>query len=156
MLGTIVGKTSTTEFKFKVTSEAKKYQYVKVPMDDSFVFAQIIELETTNEETLAQCLILGLKEEERLKPLRIPLAPGTKIEEADDDFINKALGLENEKGAFLGTLDYTNLKVYIDLNKLLTKHIAIIAKSASIRGDSLDKNNIELINKCKEDYEKLN
>ena len=130
-LGTIIGKTSTTEFKFKVTGEAKKYQYVKIPMNDSFVFAQIIELETTNEETIAQCLILGLKEEEKLRPLRIPLSPGNKVEEADDDFINKSLGLENEKGAFLGTLDYTNLKVHIDLNKLLTKHIAIIARSGS-------------------------
>ena len=130
-LGIIIGKTSTTEFKFKVDKEAKKYQYIKIPLNDSFVFAQIIELETSNEETIAQCLILGFKEEEKLRPLRIPLAPGAKVEEADDDFINKALGLEKEKGAFLGTLDYTNLKVHIDLNKLLTKHIAILARSGS-------------------------
>ena len=129
-LGEIIGKTSTTEFKFRVDKEAKKYQYVKVPVGNNFVLAQIIEIEKNSEGTIASCLILGYKEDS-LKPLRFPLNPGTKVEEADEKFINSSLELEKNKGAFLGILEYTNLKVYVDLNKLLTKHIAIIAKSGS-------------------------
>ncbi|MEK6856531.1 MAG: ATP-binding protein [Nanoarchaeota archaeon] len=129
-LGEIIGKTSTTEFKFKVTKEAKKYQYVKVPVENKFVLAQIIEIEKSSDETIASCLILGYKEDS-LKPLRFPINPGTKVEDADEQFINASLELEKNKGAFLGILEYTNLKVFVDLNKLLTKHIAIIAKSGS-------------------------
>ncbi len=130
ILGEIIGKTSTTEFKFKIIKEAKKYQYVKIPAENNFVFAQIIEIEKNFEGTIASCIILGCKEDV-LKPLRFPLNPGTKVEEADESFINSSLGLDTQKGAFLGTLEYTNLKVNIDLNRLLTKHIAIIAKSGS-------------------------
>ncbi len=129
-LGEIIGKTSTTEFKFKVNREAKKYQYVKVPVDNKFVLAQIIEIEKNSDETIASCLILGCKEDS-LKPLRFPINPGTKVEDADESFINSSLELEKNSGAFLGILEYTNLKVFVDLNKLLTKHIAIIAKSGS-------------------------
>ena len=130
ILGEIIGKTSTTEFKFKIRGEAKKYQYVKIQAENNFVLAQIIEIEKNLDETVASCIILGYKEG-NLKPLRSPLNPGTKVEEADESFINSSLGLDAQKGAFLGTLEYTNLKVNIDLNKLLTKHIAIIAKSGS-------------------------
>jgi len=131
MLGRIIGKTSTTEFKFKVENEAKKYQYLKVPVQDSFILGQIIEIEKNFEETIAACIVLGVKESTGLKTLRFPLNPGTAVENADEDFINESLELEKEKGAFLGNLEYTNLRVHIDLNKLLTKHIAIIAKSGS-------------------------
>ncbi|MBI2507561.1 ATP-binding protein [Candidatus Woesearchaeota archaeon] len=130
ILGEIIGKTSTTEFKFKISRDAKKYQYVKIKAENNFVLAQIIEIEMNSDETIASCIILGCKED-TLKPLRFPLNPGTKVEEADEPFINSSLGLEEQKGAFLGTLEYTNLKVNVDLNKLLTKHIAIIAKSGS-------------------------
>ncbi|MAG45337.1 MAG: ATPase [Nanoarchaeota archaeon] len=131
ILGNIIGKTSTTEFKFKVENEAKKYQYIKIPAQDSYVLAQIIEIEKHIDETIASCIILGYKEDSHLRPLRFPLNPGTNVEAADDNSINSALGLEKEQGAFLGTLEYTDLKVHLDLNKLLTKHISIIAKSGS-------------------------
>jgi uncharacterized protein len=131
ILGKIIGKTSTTEFKFKIDSEAKKYQYIKIPVEDTHVLAQIIEIERNQEETLASCIILGYKENNTLRPLRFPLNPGTDVEAADEPFINSSLSLEDEKGAFLGSLEYTDVRVHLDLNKLLSKHLFVVARSGS-------------------------
>lgn len=131
MIGKIFGKTSTMEFKLKLEGNAKKYQYIKIRVDDYDVLAQIIEIEKTLEGAIASCIILGYKEDNSLKPLRFPLNPGTKVEVADEKFISSSLGLENEKGAFLGTIEYTDVRVHIDLNKLLSKHLFVVARSGS-------------------------
>ncbi|MBU2639958.1 MAG: DUF87 domain-containing protein [Nanoarchaeota archaeon] len=132
-IGSIIGKTTTMDFKFKVEKNAKKFQYLRVPFKNGDVLAQILEIEKNLDETVAYCIILGFKRENKdLEPLLVPLEPGNKVLDADDNFVKESLGLEKEKGAFVGTLDgRSNLKVFLDLNKILTKHICILAKSGS-------------------------
>lgn len=132
-LGIITGKTSTLDFKFKVEKHAKKFQYMKIPFKGGNVLAQIIEMEKSSVETVASCIILGFKRNNGdLEPLLIPLEPGNNVFDADDGFIKESLGLEKGRGAFIGTLDgRKNLKVFLDLNKILTKHVCILAKSGS-------------------------
>lgn len=133
VLGTIIGKTSTLDFRFKVSKHAKKFQYVKVPFRSGNVLAQIIEIEKDKNEAIASCIILGFKKEDKsLENLLIPLEPGDNVLDADDEFIKESLGLEKDRGAFIGNLDgRKNLKVFLDLNKILTKHVCILAKSGS-------------------------
>jgi len=133
VIGNIIGKTSTLDFKFKVEENAKKFQYLKIPFRNGHVLAQIIEMEKNLEETVASCIILGFKREnESLEPLLVPLEPGDEVLDADDEFIRESLGLEKGGGAFIGNLDgRKNLKVFLDLNKVLTKHVCILAKSGS-------------------------
>ena len=51
---------------------------------------------------------------------------------AEDDFIKEIIKLEDtEKGAFIGRLEGKNIDVHLDLTKLLTKHVAILAKSGA-------------------------
>jgi len=132
ILGNINGKTSTLEFSFLVRQEVNKFDYVQIPFRDNYVLAQILEIEKSND-TIAKCNILGYREDNKLKKLLSPLNPGIEVLKADEDFIKEILDLkEDRNSAFVGSLQrYDNLKVYLDLNKLLTKHISILAKSGS-------------------------
>jgi uncharacterized protein len=133
ILGSVVGKTSTLDFKFKVDGNVKKFQYLKIPFKNGNVLAQVLEMETSSEETVASCIILGFKRDKKdLEHLLVPIEPGNEVFDAEDEFVKESLGLEREGGAFIGNLDgRKNLKVFVDLNKVLTKHVSILAKSGS-------------------------
>ena len=132
ILGNIIGKTSTREFNFSVKHEISKFDYVQIMFKEKYVLAQILEIEK-GHETIAKCNTIGYREDNKLKQLLYPLEPGSEVLKADDSFIKEVLDLkENKNSAFVGSLQrYNNLKVYLDLNKLLTKHISILAKSGS-------------------------
>jgi len=133
ILGNIIGKTTTMNFKFLVKGNAKKFQYVQAPFKDNYVLAQIVEIEKELDKTVAFCNLLGYRENDKLKHLRYPLEPNTEVLVASEDFIKQTLDLKEDKNsAFIGKLDgYGNIKIYLDLNKLLTTHISILAKSGS-------------------------
>src|SRR3989338_10837644 len=135
LLGKIVGKSSTNQFYFLVESGAKKFMYVKSFHKEGYdVLAQIVEIEKEKGVTRAKCNILGYKDGQGvLRNLRTPLEPDSSVEYADDGFVRNILGLESDKnGAYVGVLeDRENIKVYLDLNKIITKHLAILAKSGS-------------------------
>lgn len=134
VLGKITGKSSTNEFLFDVEAITKKFQYVKSTHKEGYdVLAQVVEIEKLGNKTTAKCNILGYRSKQGLlKGIRIPLDPGAEIYDADDAFIEKTLQLEQTKyGAYIGKLEGKNIKVHLDLNKLLTKHCLILAKSGS-------------------------
>lgn len=95
-----------------------------------FVLAQITEIIKDPEKTIAKCNVLGYRQDNILRSLTYPLEPGTEVLEADDELIHSTLGLDG-KDAYIGKLQDKELKVFLDLNKLLTKHVNILAKSGS-------------------------
>ncbi|MFH1456423.1 MAG: ATP-binding protein [archaeon] len=135
ILGKIIGKLSTTDFKFEVKDRARKFDYIQVIHNKGFyVLAQIIEIEKDNECTIAKCKVIGYRNKEnRLCGLKFPLEPNSEVLKADDEFVKVILGLEEKNNyAYFGSLEgRDDLKVYLDLNKLLTKHVAVLAKSGS-------------------------
>ncbi|MBI2107370.1 ATP-binding protein [Candidatus Woesearchaeota archaeon] len=132
ILGNIIGKSSTLNFRFLVKGNARKFDYVQIITKSYEVLAQIIEIEKEAEQTVAFCNVLGYRDK-ILKQLLVPLEPGIEVLKASDEFIKKTLGLEESKnGAFIGCLNgYESVNVFLDLNKLLTKHVAVLAKSGS-------------------------
>lgn len=133
ILGRIVGRTSTTDFKFEVSGSAKKFQYVQVShKDHGDVLAQILEIEKERDKAIAYCGIIGYNDGRSIRGLRDPFNPGTDILNAEDSFVKKTLGLSADKGIYFGLLEgRENLKVYLDINQLITKHVCILAKSGS-------------------------
>ncbi len=135
ILGHIIGKVSTNSFKFEIKGNAKKFGYVQVNHPDyGFVLGQILEIERTSESAIATCNILGFRDENGLlRGLRTPFQLGTEVLRADDEFVEKCLGLSTKgNGAYLGFLNgRDNLKVHIDLDTLITKHVFITGKSGS-------------------------
>lgn len=135
ILGRVIGKTSTKQFAFKVESAAHKFEYVQVMHSSgSFVLAQIEEIEKDSERSVAFCHVIGFRDDEgKMQILKSPLDPGIEVLRAEDDFIQDTLGLEKKKNsAYIGILDgREHLKVYLDLNKVLSKHVVVLAKSGS-------------------------
>ncbi len=133
ILGRIIGKATTSRFQFNVTSsKARKYQFVQVQHTDyGFVLCQILELIRTSEGMTATCIILGYKaEDKRLTGIRTPFQIGSEVLEAEDDLIKEIIEL-NTDSAYLGRLEGKDIKVHIDLQKLLTRHLAVLAKSGA-------------------------
>jgi DNA helicase HerA-like ATPase len=134
ILGRIIGKVTTTSFEFIVEIETKKFEYIQVMQKDyGYVLCQIYEIEKENSRTIAKCRVIGYKDKDgTIKTMRNPFEPGTEVLLAEDRFIQEIVQIDKEeKGAYLGTLDGKDIKVFLNLNKLLTKHVTILAKSGA-------------------------
>lgn len=83
----------------------------------------------------ADVMVIGSKDNRGLlKPPKTAFNPGDIVWKADSQFIGHTLGLSEdaEKGLYLGCVDgYPGLKVFLDPEKLLTKHLAVLAVSGS-------------------------
>lgn len=131
LLGRISGKVTTNAFTFEAKLDVKKFEYVKVPHRIyDWVLCQIVEIETTTEATTARCHVLGYAEKGKVQRMRIPFDVGSEVFLADDEFIREIVRLDGE-GGYLGKLDGRDVDVHLDLNKLLTRHVAVLAKSGS-------------------------
>lgn len=132
ILGRIIGKSTTNEFLFHAETEPQKFEYVQVMHKVyGYVLAQIVEIYKENNTTTAYCQIIGFKEDEKIKKIRIPLDVNSEVLEAEDKFIEEIIKIKEENGAFLGELEGKNIKVNLDLNKVLSMHLAVLAKSGS-------------------------
>jgi uncharacterized protein len=135
ILGKIIGTCTTSEFEFLVDCpETKKFEYAQVfHKDYDYVLCQIVELEKSIDKVIGKCMILGYKDAQgAIKQIRSPFDVGTEVLKADEEFIKKIIAFEDpKKGAYIGILESTNIPVYLDLNKLLTRHVAVLAKSGS-------------------------
>ena len=131
-IGKIFGKTSTTQFKFIVESKINKWDYVTVNHHElGPVLTQVIEIERNNEQILAEGLIIGYRTERNfLRQPRTPFEPGSEVFVAEDNLIKSILDLRMN-GIYLGKLQGKDIKAYLDPKKLITKHLAILAKSGA-------------------------
>lgn len=132
-VGKINGKVTTKEFTFLVEEEIQKFDYVQVNHDTyGPVLCQILELEKDSECTKAKCVVIGYKDKNgSVKPIRLPFAPNDLVYQAPDSFITKIIKIDSNNGAYIGHLDGKKIPLYLDLEKLLTKHVAILAKSGA-------------------------
>ena len=131
ILGKIVGKITTTKFSFKIDTSAKKFQYIQVMHKEyGYVLCQIIEIERSKDE-IAHCIIIGYKKDNKISLPRSPFEPGAEVLSAEDDLIKETLDISQENPAYIGNLENRDIKIFLDLNKLLTRHISIIAKTGA-------------------------
>ena len=107
ILGKIVGKTTTSSFKFIVSNKAKRFEFIQVNHSDyGYVLCQIVEIERDSEKTIAKCSVIGYKEGGIIKRPRIPFEPEMEVLKAEDSFISDIIQLNNSKdGAYIGLLD---------------------------------------------------
>ncbi len=133
ILGKIFGKITSNNFQFLLDKEARKFEFVQVMHKVyGYVLCQILEIERTDKD-IAKCIVIGYKDEkERIKPIRIPFDQGTEVLIAEDSFIRDIIKLEkSKKSAFIGKLEGKDIDILLDLEKLLTKHVAVLAKSGA-------------------------
>jgi len=132
-LGKIIGKVTTKRFNFVAESEPRNFEYVQVfHKSYGFVLCQIVELERDVDKLLAKCIILGyIDASSKVASMYEPFQVGTEVLYAEDDLVKQIVMLKDTKGAYIGKLRGRDIPVSLDLQKLLTKHLAVLAKSGS-------------------------
>lgn len=133
-IGEVTNRTSTTNFQFIVINNSvKKWDYIEVIHPEvGSVLAQVIDLEKHNSKTSASCIVIGKRTERGfLRKPKTPIEPKSKVYQADDSLISENLGL-SKKGLYVGLLEgRESLKVRLNAEKLINKHLAILAKTGA-------------------------
>ncbi|MFQ5888271.1 MAG: helicase HerA domain-containing protein, partial [Candidatus Hydrothermarchaeales archaeon] len=153
-VGLIFGEVSHREFNFLLdeNSEVSKGAYVKVNHENyGWVLSQITSIRISNElytlsvikkdkvvndteRRTATAKIIGyIDEKGMLMAPKIPFKPGQKVYAADSQLIKRSLGLRDKgTGVYFGLLDgHIGTPVYLNPNKLLQKHVAVLAKTGA-------------------------
>ena len=155
IVGMIFGEVGYGDFNFLVARDAnlEKGEYVKVSHEKyGWVLAQVRTIKRYNdlyslnaitgttipkvqeERIIANAKVIGyIDRDGLLKMPKIPFRPGEKVYEADATIIRKSLKLEGKRGIYLGLLEGHSRKipVYLNPNKLIQKHIAVLAKTGA-------------------------
>lgn len=132
MLGRITGSVTTKDFSFKAEAKVKKLQYVAVKdYEGRWILSYIDSITNYANSTVAKAKVIGYRDSRNfLKPLPIPFEPGTPVYLADDELIKQTLGLKDE-GLYIGILEGYNIQVNLPVKHLLTKHVAVLAKTGA-------------------------
>ncbi|MFH8080479.1 MAG: ATP-binding protein [Candidatus Aenigmatarchaeota archaeon] len=130
LVGKIIGKTSPESYSFEVTGIIRKMDFVATrDPEKNWVLGRIDDIIQQDTQTIATVSVIGYADKDGVKMPRMPFKPNTYVYKADDGLIKKVLGLKNS-GLYVGLLDGSEkLKVYLDPKLLMTKHLAILAKS---------------------------
>ena len=152
-IGIIYGNVGTTEFRFAVSDRSvKRNEYIEVAhpecgavlgqvgevtreTDLSFDRAQklsIGEEVSIGEQVAALVSVIGYRDDKNtLMVPRTPFEAGAKVFKASEKLVRSVLGLKEDKetGAYIGMLKGHDIKIYIDINSMVQKHAAILAKT---------------------------
>ncbi len=133
ILGKIFGKANTNEFSFIVEKEVLNFEYVQIfHKRYGYVLGQIVDLIRDSENLVARCVILGyLNSKGLVENILEPFLIGTEVLYANDDFVKSIVMLKGAVGGFIGKLKGRDININLDLQKLLTKHLAVLAKSGA-------------------------
>lgn len=146
-LGTCIGEASTTEAVFISKTMPRAGEYVVLEYDgrqvlgmveglvrgspsitedilDPEVAERILKLEGPGAQYIrATARLLG--DADALEIPRVPPPPGTKVRRADSATLKRIFG---SSGIKLGRLlSHPDVEVYVDANRMLTRHLAILA-----------------------------
>ena len=135
-LAQMTGKSDVYKCCVEIHGDVKNYDFLKIEhFEDGPVLCQVYNIERQLNIMTGFVKIIGFKKSGVLQRIRKPFSTDANIQVAEDDFIEEVLGLnkiDKEEGAFLGTLEHhKDLKVILDLRKILQKHVSILAKSGA-------------------------
>jgi len=153
IVGYIYGDVGSNEFNFIVNEQnLRKFDYIFAPHKEGNILAQVMdikqhsdlrfedatglisnqELPTIKASLSAFADVIGYRDKKGLlQSPRSPFNAGTGILRAEENLIRHVLGLSSSKenGAYIGLLKGHNLRVYLNVDALVQKHICILAKT---------------------------
>jgi DNA helicase HerA-like ATPase len=132
LLGKVSGRITTKGISFEADARVRKLDYVSIKDPEGrWVLACIDSVTRYENKTMATARIVGYRDSRGfLKTPKVPFAPSTPIYAAPKDFIRQALGLARE-GVYMGLLEGYDIRVHLDTERLIRKHIAILAKTGA-------------------------
>ncbi|VVC02299.1 DNA double-strand break repair helicase HerA [uncultured archaeon] len=157
VISTMEGPT-TISFSFVVLNQkVRKGQFVQVKSGSGIVLSSVTEITRANryferaesvseyeknvpmgqsfpteewEYVVANVRVHGIFEGDNILRSTFPVAPGSKVVEADEGLLKKFLHLD-DSGLEIGNLQHHSLPAKISMGRLLQKHLAILAMSGS-------------------------
>lgn len=153
VVGYIYGDVGSTEFNFAVNGQnLRKFDYIFAPHKEGNMLAQIMdireisdlkfedatmmmhsgEMPTIRTSLSAFADVIGYRDKKGLlQSPKSPFSSGEAIMRANEDLVRHVLGLSasKENGAYLGLLKGHDLKVFLNVDLLVQKHICILAKT---------------------------
>ena len=151
-VGIVYGDVGTTSLNISVLSKLQKLEYVQIEheeigwvighvsdiqrktdlsLDKARMIGQGAEIDI-HEKTTAKIEIIGYRDERGLLQVpRTPFRAGQYVYHADDETIKRTLGIKEytKTGAYIGLLYGHNIRVELDINSLVQKHVSILAKT---------------------------
>jgi uncharacterized protein len=151
-VGIIYGNVGTVNFNISVIANLEKMEYVQVEHDtDGWVLGQVSELERKTdlslekaklisegtdvdieEKVTARVDIVGYRDDRGLlQTPRTTFKAGLPVFKAKDDIIRQVIGLKEHTstGAYVGMLFGHDIRVEVDINSMVQKHVSILAKT---------------------------
>jgi len=133
LVGRIIGRTSPEKFQFEVTGIIRKMDFIAVKDPERhWILGRVEGIIQEKDKAIARVSILGFSDKRgNIRTPRMPFRPGSYVYKADDGLIKRVLGLKTD-GLYVGLLDNSeSLRVTLDPKKLITKHLAILAKTGT-------------------------
>jgi len=137
----------------------RKGQYVQISTEDGLLLGMVQEIIKTNrfyshaeyvkeyerrgqpltsifpcdrwDMLIANAKPLGVFSDGFFDKASFPPSPGERVYMADDEILVDFLGLDVENGLYLGDLRFHDVRVSLNMTRLLQKHLAILAMSGS-------------------------
>jgi hypothetical protein len=153
-IGMIYGNVGTCDFNILITGPIDKLEYVQTEHEvHGWILGQVIEIERhTNlslerapevskgmpidieEKEIGQVVLIGYRDERNLlQSPRTPLKAGLRVFKASADLIKNTIGLKEhtETGAYIGLLSGHDIRIELDINKMVQKHVSILAMTGA-------------------------
>jgi len=151
-VGMIYGNVGTLSINCGVTGPLEKMEYVQIKHDiNGWTLGQVSEISRkTNltiegveelqqgtpvqidEKEIAIISLVGYRDDRNLLQVpRTPLKAGEIVYRATEDLIRKVVGIEEhpDTGAYIGLLSGHNIRVELDINTMVQKHVSILSKT---------------------------
>ncbi len=135
IFGWILGHVTAIERQTDLTFlEARNLFSNKESADEYSVNYRKIQDDADRGNVSATVAILGFRDKRNVLQMpTTPLMAGKTIYLAENDFIKSVVGLHasSETGAYMGLLKGHDLKICLDINEMVQKHISVIARTGS-------------------------
>jgi DNA helicase HerA-like ATPase len=150
-VGRIYGDVGLGEFRVSLSAPLERGEYLAVEDDfDRAVLCQLDDVERksdlnmeraselargkavpVNESFFGKVRVVGFRDAGVVKVPQIPFRPGAPVRRADERLIAEVLGIRHEPltGAYVGLLRGHNLRVELDINALVQRHVSVLAKT---------------------------
>ena len=151
-VGVIYGNVGTLKFNILITSPLEKMEFVQVNHDShGYVLGQVSEIvRQTNlttdgvksmhggtpvdieEKEIATVSVVGYRDDRNLlQAPRTPMKAGENVYRAQEELIKSIVGIREhmESGAYIGLLSGHDIRVELDINLLVQKHVCILSKT---------------------------
>ncbi|MFT4244137.1 MAG: ATP-binding protein [Candidatus Woesearchaeota archaeon] len=127
------GKSDVYECKILIFGDIKTFDFLKIEHEEhGSILTQVKNIIRDDDKLIGDVKIIGFKQSGVLKNIRTPFSNDAHIEIAKDIDIEEIVGLFKDESSCLGKLEHhPNLNISLDLKKVITKHIAVLAKSGA-------------------------